>query len=49
MYLPSPWHATSDCDTSMAKGSCKFDLRLQTTNVLQLQMENGEAVQDMQD
>ena len=26
MYLPSPWHATSDCDTSMAPQSCKFNL-----------------------
>ena len=26
MYLPSPWHATSDCNTSMPNGKCKFDL-----------------------
>ena len=26
MYLPSPWHATSDCNPSMPNGKCKFDL-----------------------
>ena len=26
MYLPSPWHATSDCNTTMPNGKCKFDL-----------------------
>merc|ERR1712227_1092839 len=26
MYIPSPWHATSDCDKSMDPKNCEFSL-----------------------
>jgi len=28
MYLPSPWHATSDCTPEMSPKDCKFDLKV---------------------
>ena len=31
MYIPSPWHATSDCNPSMDPRNCKFHLEVPET------------------
>ena len=31
MYIPSPWHATTDCNPSMNPRRCKFDLEVPET------------------